>query len=617
MLAAAVDVSVRAVPAREPAVSAEAGREPGAAGASGDHFATVLGGTRAAREDARTPGAGRARVEHSGNAERAAPGHAGNHPGASRRAAARRREEEGTIDRHAQASDVRPERTEGSAVKVDRLERHVPGDAAATSRADAEATRPGNESEGEATAVAGVETAGQREVASAVGNAVIGVTASTLDRLATAEGAERASPSETPSEPTPPSGEPVSPEKTPGQAATPSVARAFEAEPGEAKAETSLPASRSRAGASPERHGGSEARATEGERSTAEGPPRAAGARENVSPEASARPREDAGAAPSKGNASRAASVPNDGNPTRTAGETGSTPAGSAASGRSDTAAEQGVARVATDTAPTPRRTAETGVGETGRDSRDESGPGTGAEGRDGTPGRFDERLGLEVARGAGQTHAGSKTVPGAARADAASAPVADGTVARGNGDAPGNSAAAVPESAPPSRAVQSQQPQQGPDAAARPAMVGATLRAEQALAADLERGVIARVRDGGEMRLALQPAGLGEVELRVAVRDGGVHAHLATAHEEARQLLTSHRHDLETALQRYHLRLDSFDVDVGGREGRSFFDREPQPSGVGTWMDGAVSGTDAEATDDAVVPVRTGASGGALSIRV
>jgi hypothetical protein len=94
--------------------------------------------------------------------------------------------------------------------------------------------------------------------------------------------------------------------------------------------------------------------------------------------------------------------------------------------------------------------------------------------------------------------------------------------------------------------------------------------RVEQAFEAGLERGLAGRLRDNGEMRLAVRQEGLGDLDVRVMVRESGVHASIGTQHDEARQLLNSQRGDLEAALQRYNLRLDSFNVDVGHQDGRS-----------------------------------------------
>jgi len=98
----------------------------------------------------------------------------------------------------------------------------------------------------------------------------------------------------------------------------------------------------------------------------------------------------------------------------------------------------------------------------------------------------------------------------------------------------------------------------------------GTMARVEQAIEAGLERGLVGRLRDDGQMRLAVRSDELGELDVRVAVRESGVHATIGASHEEARQLLHSQRADLAAALERYNLRLDSFSVDVGGQGSRS-----------------------------------------------
>jgi hypothetical protein len=146
----------------------------------------------------------------------------------------------------------------------------------------------------------------------------------------------------------------------------------------------------------------------------------------------------------------------------------------------------------------------------------------------------------------------------------------------------------------PPSATADGEQPAlpQG----ARGELPSAAARAERALEAGLERGMVGRLRDDGEMRLRLEPGGLGEIEVRIAVREGGVHAAMASAHEDTRQLLASQRQGLEAALQRYSLRLDSFDVGVGSRGepsagGGSGADRQQVFGATRTDAEGAVKG--------------------------
>jgi hypothetical protein len=130
---------------------------------------------------------------------------------------------------------------------------------------------------------------------------------------------------------------------------------------------------------------------------------------------------------------------------------------------------------------------------------------------------------------------------------------------------------------------------------------LGTVARVEHALSAELGRGIVARLHNGEEMQLAIRPNGLGDLEVRVAVRDGSVHASIATPDEEARQLLSSQRGDLEAALQRNNLRLDSFSVDVGGREARSFARQDSSHAEPAPWRHGLPTG---EPERDAERPV-------------
>jgi flagellar hook-length control protein FliK len=155
-----------------------------------------------------------------------------------------------------------------------------------------------------------------------------------------------------------------------------------------------------------------------------------------------------------------------------------------------------------------------------------------------------------------------------------------------------------------------------------RPVTPGSTgFRVEQALNAEFERGVVGRLRDNGEMRLAIEREGLGELDVRVAVRESSVHASIATQHDEARQLLASQRADLETALQRHNLRLDSFDVDVGGREGRGTARQDGDQAQHGGGAAGGATGLQdragGTAANDAAERLQPREWGGGLSVRV
>jgi flagellar hook-length control protein FliK len=132
------------------------------------------------------------------------------------------------------------------------------------------------------------------------------------------------------------------------------------------------------------------------------------------------------------------------------------------------------------------------------------------------------------------------------------------------------------------------------------------------------EHGVV-RLRDeAGTMRLEMRPEGLGPLEVRIAVRQNGVHASIAAQHDEARQLLNAQRGELEAALLRSDLRLASFNVDVGGRHARFLMGEDGSHGGAGAappvLASGAARMPDAEAP---VRPARSWVRGGGLSLRV
>ncbi len=73
-----------------------------------------------------------------------------------------------------------------------------------------------------------------------------------------------------------------------------------------------------------------------------------------------------------------------------------------------------------------------------------------------------------------------------------------------------------------------------------------------------------ARMHDDGAMRLQVDHEKLGPIDVRVAVRDHGVHADLLASHGDAREALVSNRPSLEAALGRANLRLEGFTVGLG-----------------------------------------------------
>lgn len=78
-------------------------------------------------------------------------------------------------------------------------------------------------------------------------------------------------------------------------------------------------------------------------------------------------------------------------------------------------------------------------------------------------------------------------------------------------------------------------------------------------------RGVASLVRAGGaEMRIQLQPADLGEIELRVRTTEAMVRGEMMVQSPEVKQLLEQHMDRLRSALAQEGLELQGFNVDVG-----------------------------------------------------
>jgi flagellar hook-length control protein FliK len=78
----------------------------------------------------------------------------------------------------------------------------------------------------------------------------------------------------------------------------------------------------------------------------------------------------------------------------------------------------------------------------------------------------------------------------------------------------------------------------------------------------------LSAVRGGGEIRLQLEPEGLGHIDVRLHLEPDGVRAIIVAEHESTRALLTSQQHVLQDAFNRSDLRLSGFSVDVGSGGG-------------------------------------------------
>lgn len=89
----------------------------------------------------------------------------------------------------------------------------------------------------------------------------------------------------------------------------------------------------------------------------------------------------------------------------------------------------------------------------------------------------------------------------------------------------------------------------------------------------------VATLRGGGEMRLRLEPAGLGNIDVRISLAHDGVRASIVAEHDSTRALLRNEQHLLHAALERSDLRLAGFSVDLGsGGSNSAFADVEQQP---------------------------------------
>ena len=116
-----------------------------------------------------------------------------------------------------------------------------------------------------------------------------------------------------------------------------------------------------------------------------------------------------------------------------------------------------------------------------------------------------------------------------------------------------------------------------------------------------ITRGIATLVRNGtAEMRLQLQPADLGEIELRVRTTDAAVRAHVVVQHSELKHLVEAQLDKLRASLEEQGLAMEGFDVSVG-REGR--FARNEEGSDT---RDNLPGGSEGEATSSLDVDRRS-----------
>ena len=151
------------------------------------------------------------------------------------------------------------------------------------------------------------------------------------------------------------------------------------------------------------------------------------------------------------------------------------------------------------------------------------------------------------------------------------------------------------------------------------PASMAARIDQPQGFAALAERIVdglqLSAARGGSEIRLRVDPPGLGHVDVRIQLQDDGVRAMIVAEHEGTRALLSSQQHLLEAALGRSELKLSGFSVDVSLDHGAADFHDAEQGDGDASSLplDGAHG--DGESTEDAAPAALLDT--GRLSLRV
>jgi flagellar hook-length control protein FliK len=72
-----------------------------------------------------------------------------------------------------------------------------------------------------------------------------------------------------------------------------------------------------------------------------------------------------------------------------------------------------------------------------------------------------------------------------------------------------------------------------------------------------------ARARDGKTISLHLEPVDLGKVKVDVSLREGALHARISPDNQQVAQALREHAHELQGALRKLGLEVDSVSVSV------------------------------------------------------
>lgn len=81
----------------------------------------------------------------------------------------------------------------------------------------------------------------------------------------------------------------------------------------------------------------------------------------------------------------------------------------------------------------------------------------------------------------------------------------------------------------------------------------------------------------GGEMKMQLKPEGIGDVTLKVSVKDGQVAIQMLTENDSAKKLLESNLDDLKTSLAQNKLHVDAMKIEVGTEFAKQRFEQAQQ----------------------------------------
>lgn len=96
--------------------------------------------------------------------------------------------------------------------------------------------------------------------------------------------------------------------------------------------------------------------------------------------------------------------------------------------------------------------------------------------------------------------------------------------------------------------------------------------------AQDLVRHAQMLVKNGGgEMKMQLKPEGVGDVTLKVAVKDGQVQIQMMTETDSAKKVLENNLDDLKTSLAQHKLHVDAVKIEVGGEMAKQRFEQAQQ----------------------------------------